>query len=125
VTSTYRSPPVPQQAPYLLTSPGALTAFTIDLISRPAAAAAAAAIAEESRRCLWSMAASQGRRCARSLPGDLIGSTAATSTRSSSANLCGRDGLAAAHRSIHGRFTDEQRKGVFGPEIPVGDDATP
>jgi uncharacterized protein (TIGR03086 family) len=36
------------------------------------------------------------------------------------------DGLAqAAYDSIHGLFTDEQRKGVFGPEIPVGDDATP
>ena len=36
------------------------------------------------------------------------------------------DGLAqAAFDCIHGRFTDEQRKGVFGPEIPVGDDATP
>jgi uncharacterized protein (TIGR03086 family) len=36
------------------------------------------------------------------------------------------DGLAeAAYDCIHGRFTDEQRKGVFGPEIPVGDDATP
>jgi uncharacterized protein (TIGR03086 family) len=31
----------------------------------------------------------------------------------------------AAYDCIHGRFTDEQRKGVFGPEIPVGDDATP
>jgi uncharacterized protein (TIGR03086 family) len=36
------------------------------------------------------------------------------------------DGLAqAAYDSIHGRFTDEQRKGVFGPEIPVRDGATP
>jgi uncharacterized protein (TIGR03086 family) len=36
------------------------------------------------------------------------------------------DGLAqAAYDVIHGRFTDEQRKGVFAPEIPVGDDATP
>jgi uncharacterized protein (TIGR03086 family) len=35
-------------------------------------------------------------------------------------------GLAeAAYDCIHGRFTDEQRKGVFGPEIPVGDGATP
>jgi uncharacterized protein (TIGR03086 family) len=35
------------------------------------------------------------------------------------------DGLAAAaYDSIHGLFTDEQRKGVFGPEIAVGDDAT-
>ena len=31
----------------------------------------------------------------------------------------------AAYDCIHGRFTDEQRKGVFAPEIPVGDDATP
>jgi len=36
------------------------------------------------------------------------------------------DGLAAAaYDSIHGLFTDEQRKGVFGPEIAVDDDATP
>ena len=36
------------------------------------------------------------------------------------------DGLPqAAYEHIHGRFTDEQRQGVFGPEIPVGDDATP
>jgi uncharacterized protein (TIGR03086 family) len=36
------------------------------------------------------------------------------------------DGLAAAaYRAIHGRFTDEQRKGVFGPEIVVADDAPP
>jgi len=36
------------------------------------------------------------------------------------------DGLAeAAYTTIHGRFTDEQRKGVFKPEIPVGDDASP
>jgi uncharacterized protein (TIGR03086 family) len=26
---------------------------------------------------------------------------------------------------IHGRFTDEQRKGLFKPEVPVGSDATP
>jgi uncharacterized protein (TIGR03086 family) len=36
------------------------------------------------------------------------------------------DGLAeAAYATIHGRFTDEQRKGVFGPEVAVADDATP
>jgi uncharacterized protein (TIGR03086 family) len=36
------------------------------------------------------------------------------------------EGLAqAAYDCIHGRFTDDQRKGVFKPEIPVGDDATP
>ena len=36
------------------------------------------------------------------------------------------DGLAqAAYDTIHGRFTDEQRKGVFKPAIPTGDDATP
>ena len=36
------------------------------------------------------------------------------------------EGLAqAAYDVVHGRFTDEQRKGVFKPEIPVGDDATP
>ena len=31
----------------------------------------------------------------------------------------------AAYQAIHGRFTDEQRVGVFGPEIQVGADATP
>jgi uncharacterized protein (TIGR03086 family) len=36
------------------------------------------------------------------------------------------EGLAqAAYDHIHGRFSDEQRKGVFGPEVQVGDDATP
>jgi uncharacterized protein (TIGR03086 family) len=36
------------------------------------------------------------------------------------------DGLAeAAYQMIHGRFTDDQRKGVFKPEIEVGDDASP
>jgi len=36
------------------------------------------------------------------------------------------DGLPqAAYEFIHGRFTDEQRKGVFKAEVPVGDDATP
>jgi hypothetical protein len=25
---------------------------------------------------------------------------------------------------IHGRFTEEQRKGIFKPEIPVGADAS-
>jgi len=35
-------------------------------------------------------------------------------------------GLAqAAYDTIHGAFTDEQRKGVFKPEIPVGPDASP
>jgi uncharacterized protein (TIGR03086 family) len=29
-----------------------------------------------------------------------------------------------ALQAIHGRFTEEQRKGVFAPEIPVGDDAS-
>ena len=52
-TSTHRGPRVPRRGPYLLSSPGAVTALTIDLISRPAAAAAAAAIAEDSRRFLW------------------------------------------------------------------------
>jgi len=34
-------------------------------------------------------------------------------------------GLAqAAYDAIHGRFTDEQRKGVFKPEIEVGADAS-
>lgn len=31
----------------------------------------------------------------------------------------------AAFEMIHGRFTDEQRKGVFKPEVEVGDDASP
>lgn len=31
----------------------------------------------------------------------------------------------AAYEMIHGRFTDDQRKGVFKPEIKVGDDASP
>ena len=35
------------------------------------------------------------------------------------------DGLPdAAYSLIHGRFTEEQRKGVFKPEIPVGPDAS-
>jgi len=35
-------------------------------------------------------------------------------------------GLAeAAYNMIHGRFTDEQRKGVFKPAIAVADDASP
>jgi uncharacterized protein (TIGR03086 family) len=34
-------------------------------------------------------------------------------------------GLAqAAYDTVHGRFTDEQRKGVFKPEVPVGADAS-
>jgi uncharacterized protein (TIGR03086 family) len=34
------------------------------------------------------------------------------------------DGLAeAAYTMIHGRFTDDQRKGIFKPEITVADDA--
>jgi uncharacterized protein (TIGR03086 family) len=32
---------------------------------------------------------------------------------------------AAAYDAIHGRFTEEQRKGVFKPELSVGDDASP
>lgn len=36
------------------------------------------------------------------------------------------EGLAdAAYGVVHGKFTDEQRKGVFKPEIPVGADASP
>jgi uncharacterized protein (TIGR03086 family) len=46
--------------------------------------------------------------------------------RATEQNATMPDGLAeAAYECIHGRFTDDQRKGVFGPEIPVGDDATP
>jgi uncharacterized protein (TIGR03086 family) len=36
------------------------------------------------------------------------------------------NGLAdAAYEMIHGRFTVEQRKGVFKPEVRIGDDASP
>jgi uncharacterized protein (TIGR03086 family) len=36
------------------------------------------------------------------------------------------DGLAeAAYDMIHGRFTDEQRKGLFKPEVDVAADASP
>jgi uncharacterized protein (TIGR03086 family) len=36
------------------------------------------------------------------------------------------DGLAeAAYDMIHGRFTEDQRKGVFKPEIPVHEHASP
>jgi len=36
------------------------------------------------------------------------------------------DGLAAAaYEIVHGAFTEDQRKGVFKPEIAVGDDASP
>ncbi len=35
-------------------------------------------------------------------------------------------GLAqAAYDVVHGAFTDDQRTGVFGPELPVGADASP
>jgi uncharacterized protein (TIGR03086 family) len=35
------------------------------------------------------------------------------------------NGLAEAdYELIHGRFTDEQRKGIFKPEVPVGKDAS-
>ena len=35
-------------------------------------------------------------------------------------------GLAeAAYKTIYGRFTDEQRNGMFKPEISVADDASP
>jgi uncharacterized protein (TIGR03086 family) len=32
---------------------------------------------------------------------------------------------AAAYELVHGKFTDEQRKGVFKPEVPIGDDSSP
>jgi uncharacterized protein (TIGR03086 family) len=36
------------------------------------------------------------------------------------------DGLAAAaYEMVHGKFTDEQRKGIFKPEVPISDDASP
>ena len=31
----------------------------------------------------------------------------------------------AAYEMVHGKFTDEQRKGVFKPEVTVADDASP
>ncbi len=62
--------------PYLDPSSGALTAFTIDLVRRPAAAAAAAAIAERSRRCLGLMAVSRGGGVPDVYSGGSIGSTA-------------------------------------------------
>ena len=32
------------------------------------------------------------------------------------------DGLAAAaYELVHGKFTDERRKGIFKPEVPIGD----
>ena len=30
----------------------------------------------------------------------------------------------AAFKMIHGRFTDEQRKGIFKPELDIGPDAS-
>jgi hypothetical protein len=30
----------------------------------------------------------------------------------------------AAYEMVHGRFTDEQRKGLFKPEVAVGPDAS-
>jgi uncharacterized protein (TIGR03086 family) len=36
------------------------------------------------------------------------------------------DGLAEqAYEAIHGKFTDDQRKGIFKPEVAVPDDASP
>jgi uncharacterized protein (TIGR03086 family) len=36
------------------------------------------------------------------------------------------DGLAETdYQLVHGRFTDEQRKGIFKPEVPVPPDASP
>ena len=53
----------------------------------------------------------------------LHGWDVATATRQPTAMP---DGLAeAAYGMIHGRFTDDQRKGVFKPEIPVADDVPP
>jgi len=46
--------------------------------------------------------------------------------RATKQNAAMPNGLAeAAYEMIHGRFTDEQRKGVFKPELPIGADATP
>ncbi len=47
----------------MVPSSGALTAFTIDRVSRPATTAAAVAIADRSRRSLRSMATSGGEVC--------------------------------------------------------------
>ena len=36
------------------------------------------------------------------------------------------DGLAAAaYELVHGKFTAEQRKGIFKPEVTIGDEASP
>jgi uncharacterized protein (TIGR03086 family) len=36
------------------------------------------------------------------------------------------EGLAAAaYEMVHGAFTEDQRKGVFKPEVSIGDDASP
>lgn len=46
-------------------------------------------------------------------------------TRATGQDTTMPEGLAEAdYGLIHGRFTDEQRKGVFKPEIPVGTDAS-
>ena len=36
-----------------------------------------------------------------------------------------RPGAEEIFEMVHGAFTDEQRTGVFKPEVPVGDDASP
>ena len=79
--------------PYLLPSSGALTASTIDLVSRPAAAAAAATIAERSRRCLLLMATSPDGGMPDPYSGGSIGSTARQGT-----------GLSAVLQSFFSRF---------------------
>src|SRR3954469_18665628 len=69
-------PRVLPRTPYLLPPSGALTAFTIDLISRPATVAAEAAIAERSRGCVRLMAASRGDGVPDVYADGSIGSTA-------------------------------------------------
>ena len=32
---------------------------------------------------------------------------------------------AQPYELVHGKFTDEQRKGIFKPEVPIGNDVSP
>src|SRR3712207_539888 len=73
VGTRIRSPRAPQQAPYLLPPSGDPKAFTIDLVSRPAAAVA---VALRSRRCLRLITAFRGSCVPDLRSGGSIGSTA-------------------------------------------------